>query len=123
MCLWGSWRDAQLVSASCKCEGVALRQARVGKLVAAVWAPRGWLASLGQLDNSRFRRDLTLKMGWKEIEENTSINLWPPHTMESSSHMYMHWGGEVYCVYTLLRGAVDTKHYAVISRSVSCSSY
>lgn len=53
MCLWGSWRDAQLVSASCKCEGVALRQARVKKLVAAVWAPRGLLASqhglIGQL--------------------------------------------------------------------------
>ena len=63
-------------------------------------------------------------MGWKEIEENTNINLWPPHTMESWSHMYMHWGGELYvCVHTLLQGAVDTKHYAVISESVSGSSY
>ena len=45
MCLWSSWRDAQLVNANRKCEGVALRQARVEKLVAAVWAPRGLLAS------------------------------------------------------------------------------
>lgn len=53
MCLWGSWRDAPLVNANCKCEGVALRQAHVGKLVAEVWAPWGLLASqrrpIGQL--------------------------------------------------------------------------
>lgn len=51
MCLWGSWRDAQLVNANCKCEGVVLRQARVEKLAAAVWACVG----LGRLRQEDFR--------------------------------------------------------------------